>query len=135
MEISETFPLETLDRLALNPRLIVPPWLQIFRKLPAGTYLSRECSCTVPSSNERGTHFCNGPVCKVMLKYGSRQSSLPAYHLQDKWAGEVSNRGLKRNLEKGQWRKTMLWSDKLDDTLCLTVQRTQTPIEVHSVQA
>ncbi|GJW33718.1 reverse transcriptase domain-containing protein [Tanacetum coccineum] len=50
--------------------------------------------------SDRGTHFCNDQFAKVMLKYGVTHRLSTAYHLQTSGQVEVSNRGLKRILER-----------------------------------
>ncbi|GJV07701.1 reverse transcriptase domain-containing protein [Tanacetum coccineum] len=50
--------------------------------------------------SDRGTHFCNDQFTKVMLKYGVTHRLSTAYHPQTSGQVEVSNRGLKRILEK-----------------------------------
>ncbi|GJV85693.1 reverse transcriptase domain-containing protein, partial [Tanacetum coccineum] len=46
------------------------------------------------------THFCNDQFTKVMLKYGVTHRLSTAYHPQTSGQVEVSNRGLKRILER-----------------------------------
>ncbi|GJZ63837.1 reverse transcriptase domain-containing protein [Tanacetum coccineum] len=50
--------------------------------------------------SDRGTHFCNDQFAKVMSKYGVTHRLATAYHLQTSSQVEVSNRGLKRILER-----------------------------------
>ncbi|GJR73224.1 reverse transcriptase domain-containing protein [Tanacetum coccineum] len=50
--------------------------------------------------SDRGTHFCNDQFAKVMLKYGVTHRLSPTYHPQTSRQVEVSNRGLKRILER-----------------------------------
>nr|GEY06879.1 reverse transcriptase domain-containing protein [Tanacetum cinerariifolium] len=50
--------------------------------------------------NDRGTHFCNDQLAKVMLKYGVTHHLATAYHPQTSGQVEVSNHGLKRILER-----------------------------------
>nr|GEY55462.1 reverse transcriptase domain-containing protein [Tanacetum cinerariifolium] len=50
--------------------------------------------------SDRGTHFCNYQFAKVMTKYGVTHRLATAYHPQMSGQVEVSNRGLKRILEK-----------------------------------
>nr|GEX14375.1 reverse transcriptase domain-containing protein [Tanacetum cinerariifolium] len=50
--------------------------------------------------SDRGTHFCNNQFAKVMLKYGVTHRLATAYHPQTSRQVEVSNRGLKRILER-----------------------------------
>nr|GEY89024.1 reverse transcriptase domain-containing protein [Tanacetum cinerariifolium] len=50
--------------------------------------------------SDRGTHFCNDQFTKVMSKYGVTHRLSTAYHPQTSGQVEVSNRGLKRILER-----------------------------------
>nr|GEV10940.1 reverse transcriptase domain-containing protein [Tanacetum cinerariifolium] len=67
--------------------------------------------------SDRGTYFCNDQFAKVMLKYGATHRLATAYHPQTSGKGEVSNRGLKRILERTVGDNRASWSDKLDDAL------------------
>nr|GEY96731.1 reverse transcriptase domain-containing protein [Tanacetum cinerariifolium] len=53
----------------------------------------------------------------VMLKYGVTHRLSTAYHPQTSGQVEVSNRGLKRILERTIGENRASWSDKLDDAL------------------
>nr|GFB26111.1 reverse transcriptase domain-containing protein [Tanacetum cinerariifolium] len=50
--------------------------------------------------SDRETHFCNDQFAKVMLKYGVTHRLATTYHPQTSGQVEVSNRGLKRILER-----------------------------------
>nr|GFA89614.1 reverse transcriptase domain-containing protein [Tanacetum cinerariifolium] len=50
--------------------------------------------------SDRGTHFCNDQFAKVMRKYGVTHRLSTAYHPQTSGQVEVSNRSLKRILER-----------------------------------
>ncbi|GJY44974.1 reverse transcriptase domain-containing protein [Tanacetum coccineum] len=50
--------------------------------------------------SDRGTHFCNDEFDKVMSKYGVTHRLLTPYHPQMSGQVEVTNRGLKRILER-----------------------------------
>nr|GEW72843.1 DNA-directed DNA polymerase [Tanacetum cinerariifolium] len=54
---------------------------------------------------------------KVMLKYGVTHRLATPYHPQASGQVEVSNRGLKRILERTVGENRASWSDKLDDAL------------------
>ncbi|GJR40961.1 reverse transcriptase domain-containing protein [Tanacetum coccineum] len=64
-----------------------------------------------------GTHFCNDQFAKIMLKYGVTYHLYTAYHPQTSGQVEVSNRGLKRILERTVGEHRASWFDKLDDSL------------------
>ncbi|GKC40311.1 reverse transcriptase domain-containing protein [Tanacetum coccineum] len=76
-----------------------------------------------------GTHFCNNQFAKVMLKYGVTHRLSTAYHPQTSRQVEVSNRGLKRILERTIGENHASWSDKLDDALLAFHTTYKTPIE------
>nr|GEU39818.1 reverse transcriptase domain-containing protein [Tanacetum cinerariifolium] len=67
--------------------------------------------------SDRGTHFCNDQFTKVMQKYGVIYRLATPYHLQTSSQVEVSNRGLKRILERAVGENRASWSNKLDDAL------------------
>nr|GEU92803.1 reverse transcriptase domain-containing protein [Tanacetum cinerariifolium] len=79
--------------------------------------------------SDRGTHFCNDQFAKVMLKYGVTRRLATAYHPQTSGQVEVSNRGLKRILERTVGENHASWSDKLDDALWAFRTAYKTPIE------
>nr|GEU62099.1 hypothetical protein [Tanacetum cinerariifolium] len=99
-EINEAFPLETLN-MVWNLRTII---------------------------NDRSTHFCNDQFAKVMLKYGVTHRLATAYHPQTSGQVEVSNRGLKRILERTVGENRASWLDKLDDALWSFRTTFKTPI-------
>nr|GEW79708.1 DNA-directed DNA polymerase [Tanacetum cinerariifolium] len=78
--------------------------------------------------SDRGTHFCNGQFTKVMLKYGVTHRLAIAYHPQTSGQVEVSNRNLKRILERTIGDNCASWSDKLDDALWAFHTAFKTPI-------
>nr|GEZ49595.1 reverse transcriptase domain-containing protein [Tanacetum cinerariifolium] len=78
--------------------------------------------------SDRGTHFCNDQFEKFMLKYGVTQRLSIAYHPQTSGQVEVSNRGLKRILERTIGENRAFWSDKLDDALWAFRIAYKTPI-------
>nr|GEY42743.1 reverse transcriptase domain-containing protein [Tanacetum cinerariifolium] len=78
--------------------------------------------------SERGTHFCNDQFSKFMLKYDVTHCLATAYHPQTSWKVEVSNRGLKRILERTIGKNHAYWSDKLDDALWAFRTAFKTPI-------
>ncbi|GJW77835.1 reverse transcriptase domain-containing protein [Tanacetum coccineum] len=67
--------------------------------------------------SNRGTHFCNDKFAKVMSKYGVTHRLATAYHPQMSGQVEVSNRRLKRILERTVGENRASWSDRLDDAL------------------
>nr|GFA83652.1 reverse transcriptase domain-containing protein [Tanacetum cinerariifolium] len=67
--------------------------------------------------SDRGTHFCNDQFSRVMAKYGVTHRLSTAYHPQTSGQVEVTNRGLKRILERTTRENHASWSDKLEDAL------------------
>ncbi|GJV63919.1 reverse transcriptase domain-containing protein [Tanacetum coccineum] len=78
--------------------------------------------------SDRGTHFCNDQFAKVMFKYGVTHRLSTVYHPQTSGQVEVSNRGLKRILERTVGENRASWSDKLDDALWAFRTAYKTPI-------
>ncbi|GJW93743.1 reverse transcriptase domain-containing protein [Tanacetum coccineum] len=78
--------------------------------------------------SDRGTHFCNDKFAKVMSKYGVTHRLATAYHPQTSGQVKVSNRELKRILEKTVGENRASWSDRLDDALWAFRTAYKTPI-------
>nr|GEV94128.1 reverse transcriptase domain-containing protein [Tanacetum cinerariifolium] len=78
--------------------------------------------------SDRVTHFCNDQFAKVMTKYGVTCRLATAYHPQTSGQVEVSNRGLKRILDRTVGENHASWSDKLDDALWAFRTAFKTPI-------
>nr|GFB20315.1 reverse transcriptase domain-containing protein [Tanacetum cinerariifolium] len=67
--------------------------------------------------SDRGTHFCSDQFSRVMAKYGVTHRLSTIYHPQTSGQVEVTNRGLKRILERTVGENRASWSDKLEDVL------------------
>nr|GEV97911.1 DNA-directed DNA polymerase [Tanacetum cinerariifolium] len=78
--------------------------------------------------SDRGTHFCNDQFSRVMSKYRVTHCLSTAYHPQTSGQVEVTNRGLKRILERTVGKNRALWSDKLEDALWAFRIAFKTPI-------
>nr|GEX31353.1 hypothetical protein [Tanacetum cinerariifolium] len=78
--------------------------------------------------SDHGTHFCNDQFAKVMLNDGVTRRLATAYHPQTSGQVEVSNRGLKRILERTVGENRASYSDKLDDALWAFRTAFKTPI-------
>nr|GFB46388.1 reverse transcriptase domain-containing protein [Tanacetum cinerariifolium] len=78
--------------------------------------------------SDRGTHFCNDQFSRVMAKYGVTHRLSTAYHPQTSGQVEVTNRGLKRILERTVRENRALRSDKLEDALWAFRTAYKTPI-------
>ncbi|GJR09067.1 reverse transcriptase domain-containing protein [Tanacetum coccineum] len=104
-EINEAFPLETLGSIALKDDST--PWFADLQLPMRGKFLVAD---------------------QVMLKYGVTHRLSTAYHPQTSGQVEVSNRGLKRILERTVGENRASWSDKLDDALWAFRTAYKTPI-------
>nr|GEW96758.1 hypothetical protein [Tanacetum cinerariifolium] len=78
--------------------------------------------------SDRRTYFCNDKFAKVMSKYGVTHRLSTAYHPQTSGQVEVSNRGLKRILERTVGENRASWSKKIDDALGAFRTAYKTPI-------
>nr|GEZ41849.1 reverse transcriptase domain-containing protein [Tanacetum cinerariifolium] len=67
--------------------------------------------------SDRGTHFYNDQFSRVMEKYGVTHRLSTTYHPQTSGHVEVTNRGLKRILERTVGENRASWSDKHKDAL------------------
>nr|GEW48762.1 reverse transcriptase domain-containing protein [Tanacetum cinerariifolium] len=158
-EINETFPFESLNKVAHQDPST--PW-ERFRKnmkchkilsiLVAVDYLSKWVEAKALPTNDarvvvkilkslfsrfgtpkaiisdRGTHFWNDQFSRVMSKYEVTHRLSTAYHPQTSGHVEVTNRGLKRILERTVGENHALWSDKLEDALWAFRTAFKTPV-------
>nr|GEW58277.1 hypothetical protein [Tanacetum cinerariifolium] len=131
-EINESFPLETLNLVSTRGNQSTP-WkpLKSSRLTTLDQHEVTMDQITQPERaiiSDRGTHFCNDPFTKVMQKYGVTHRLATPYHPQTSGQVEVSNRGLKRILERAVGENHASWSDKLDDALWAFCTAYKTPI-------
>nr|GEZ83707.1 reverse transcriptase domain-containing protein [Tanacetum cinerariifolium] len=141
-EINETFPLETLSTVTFRGDFSAPWFADFANYHAAKAHPTNDARvvCKFLKSlfarfgapraiiSDRGTHFCNDQFAKVMLKYGVTHRLSTAYHPQTSGQVEVSNRGLKRILERTTGENHAFWSDKLDDALWAFRTAYKTPI-------
>ncbi|GJU34553.1 reverse transcriptase domain-containing protein [Tanacetum coccineum] len=78
--------------------------------------------------SDRGTHFCNRQIEKILKNYGVHLRIATAYHPQTSGQVENTNRALKRILEKTVKDNLSVWSRKLDDALWEFRTAYKTPI-------
>nr|GEV90195.1 hypothetical protein [Tanacetum cinerariifolium] len=78
--------------------------------------------------SDRGTNFCNDKFAKILSKYGVTHRLATAYHPQTSGQVDVSNRGLKRILERTVGENCTSWSEKLHDALWAFRTAYKTPI-------
>ncbi|GJT79601.1 reverse transcriptase domain-containing protein [Tanacetum coccineum] len=67
--------------------------------------------------SDRGTHFCNSQLEKALQRYGVTHKLSKAYHPQSNGQTEVTNRAIKRILERSVGYNPKGWSEKLNDAL------------------
>jgi hypothetical protein len=67
--------------------------------------------------SDRGSHFCNAPLETILKHYGVSHRVTTPYHPQANGQAEVSNREIKRILEKTVSNSKKEWSQKLDEAL------------------
>lgn len=78
--------------------------------------------------SDRGTHFANNLLEKVLKKYGVNHRFSTPYHPQTSGQVENTNRALKRILEKTVENNPKIWYKKLDDALWAFRTAFKTPI-------
>ena len=67
--------------------------------------------------SDGGAHFCNVQLKKVLEHYGVQHRIATTYHPQSNGQVEVSNREIKRILEKTVATSRKDWALKLDEAL------------------
>ena len=78
--------------------------------------------------SDGGSHFANKIFAKLMSRYGIKHVMSLAYHPQTNGQAEISNREIKRILEKLVSSNRKDWSSKLDDALWAYRTAYKTPI-------
>ena len=78
--------------------------------------------------SDEGRHFANKVFEKLMSKYEIRHVMGLAYHSQSNGQAEISNREIKKILEKNVNSSRKDWSIKLDDAFWASRTTYKTPI-------
>jgi len=84
--------------------------------------------------SDGGTHFCNAQLQKVLGHYNVRHKVVLPYHPQINGQVDMSNRELKRILEKTIASLRKDWAAKLDDALWAYKTAFKTPIGLSPFQ-
>nr|GFA62742.1 reverse transcriptase domain-containing protein [Tanacetum cinerariifolium] len=111
-EINETFPLESLNKVAHKDPST--PWFADLANYHAGNFIIKAGKEAVDilnacHSGPTGGHYGANYTAKKVFD--------SAYHPQTSGQVEVTNRGLKRILERMVGENRASWSDKLEDAL------------------
>ena len=67
--------------------------------------------------SDGGMHFCNKNMETLLACYGVKHKFVIPYHPQTSGQGEVSNRELKKILERTVSKSRKEWARKLDDSI------------------
>nr|GEZ86083.1 hypothetical protein [Tanacetum cinerariifolium] len=111
-KINETFPLESLNKVAHNDPST--PWYADLANYHAGNFIIKAGKEAIDILN--ACH--SGPIGGYYgASYTAKKVFDSAYHSQTSGQVEVTNRGLKRILERTVGENRALWSDKLEDAL------------------
>ncbi|GJS57927.1 reverse transcriptase domain-containing protein [Tanacetum coccineum] len=133
-DINETFPLETLNMVTSHDDQNIPWFADIANYHAGNSSYHKGCQLNkrgMHSLSESGTHFDNDKFCISMSKFGVTivfrlLTTLPN---KTRWVKlKVTNRGLKRILERTVGENRASWSDKLDDALWAFRTAYKTPI-------
>jgi ribosomal protein S16 len=80
--------------------------------------------------SDGGSHFCNKIFENLMAKYGIKHKVATAYHPQTSGQVELSNREIKRIVEKGVNPSRKDWSTHLDEALWAYRTAYKTPLDM-----
>nr|GFA23191.1 reverse transcriptase domain-containing protein [Tanacetum cinerariifolium] len=108
-EINETFPLESLNKVAHKDPST--PWFADLANYHAGNFIIKEAIDILNACHSGPTEGHYG------ANYTANKVFDSAYHPQTSGQVEVTNRGLKRILKRTMGENRASWSDKLEDAL------------------
>nr|GEU79566.1 reverse transcriptase domain-containing protein [Tanacetum cinerariifolium] len=138
-DINENFPLETLGKISSEST----PWFADFANFHAGNFIVKGMSSQQKKKFFKDVkhYFWDDPYLfryvriksfDLMSKYGVTHRLATTYHPQTSGKVEVSNRGLKRILERTVGENRASWSEKLEDALWAFRTDYKTPIRCTS---
>ena len=78
--------------------------------------------------SDEGSHFCNKLFASLLAKHGVKHRVSLAYHPQSNGQVEVSNREIKKILEKTVNGMRKDWANKIDDSLWAYRTAFKTPL-------
>ena len=78
--------------------------------------------------SDEGSHFCNKLFASLLAKHGVKHRVSLAYHPQSNGQVEVSNREIKKILEKTVNGTRKDWANKIDDSLWAYRTAFKTPL-------
>ena len=90
--------------------------------------LLRKFGAPITIINDDGSHFSNKVFAKIMSIYEIKHMMGLAYYPQSNRQAEISNREIKKILEKTVNTSRKYWSIKLDDALLAYRTAYKTPI-------
>ncbi|GJR42613.1 reverse transcriptase domain-containing protein [Tanacetum coccineum] len=127
-EINEAFPLETLGSIALKDDST--PWFADFANYHAGKFVIKGMTSQQKINSSRMSSIISGmiPFCLKTVLISHSPHYPPRITHNKCGQVEVSNRGLKRILERAVGENRASWSDKLDDALWAFRTAYKTPI-------
>ena len=80
--------------------------------------------------SDEGSLFCNKLFASLLAKYGVKHRVSLTYHPQCNGQAEVSNREIKKILEKTVNVTRKDWANKIDDSLWAYRKTFKTPLEM-----
>nr|GEX04399.1 reverse transcriptase domain-containing protein [Tanacetum cinerariifolium] len=131
-EINETFPLESLNKVAhQDPSTLWFADFVNYHNLPRCVCLARKLltfsKLVIVDPPRDNTELTTQPI-RSLTQYGVTHRLSTAYQPQTSGQVEVTNHGLKRILERTVGENRALWSDKLKDALWAFRTAFKTPV-------
>ncbi|GKE56915.1 reverse transcriptase domain-containing protein, partial [Tanacetum coccineum] len=119
-EIIDEFPNEHLMILKVKLNNDEPWWkLKLFLQMMVTLFLKLFARFVVPKAliSDWGAYFCNSQLEKALQKYRVTHKLSTSCHPQTNGQTELTNRAIKRILERSVGYNLKNWSEKLNDAL------------------